>query len=245
ATGKPFANYWLHNGFVKVDHEKMSKSLGNFFTIHAMLERYHPEVLRLFILQSHYRSPLDFSEASIMEVRSGLERFYALLKTVKDILKTNCSGEELPAAAQDMMQHLASHKKHFAEAMEDDFNTARAIGHLFEMVREANHYFENTPKNVSPSQKIAVAGMVRDIFLGAGQVLGLFQDDPDEYFRKDRQKEAAKRGLNIADIESLIEERNLARSQKEWQKADEIRKILTDRGITLKDSPSGTSWSID
>jgi len=246
ATGKPFANYWIHNGFVKVDHEKMSKSLGNFSTVRSMLERYHPEVLRLFILQSHYRSPLDFSEASIADVRSGLERFYALLKTTKDILQTDClSGEELLVSTEEMLQHLASRKEHFVEAMEDDFNTARAIGHLFEIVHQANHYFESAKKGVSLFQKNVVAKAVRDILLDTGQILGLFQDDPHEYFRKDCQKEAAKRGLDVADIESLIEERNIARSQKEWKRADEIRNILVSRGVTVKDSTSGTSWTIE
>jgi len=245
ATGKPFANYWIHNGFVKVDHEKMSKSLGNFFTIRSVLERYHPEVLRLFILQSHYRSPLDFSEASITEARSGLERFYALLKTTKDILQRDClSGEELLVATEEILQQLALQKKHFVAAMEDDFNTARAIGYLFEIVRQANHYFENAKKNVSLFQKIVVAKMVRDILSDMGRILGLFQDDPDEYFRKDCQREAVKRGLDVSDIECLIEERNIARSQKEWQRADEIRNLLIGRGVTVKDDPSGTSWTI-
>jgi cysteinyl-tRNA synthetase len=246
ATGKPFANYWIHNGFVKVDHEKMSKSTGNFFTIRSMLERYHPEVLRLFILQSHYRSPLDFSENSIAEVRSGLDRFYALLKAAKDILRTDCSAdEELLVATKEMLQHLAFQKERFVEAMEDDFNTARAIGHLFEIVRQANHFFENAPKKVSFFQKTTVAKEIQNILLASGEILGLFHDDPDEYFRKSCHKEAAKRGLDVVDIENLIEERNIARSQKEWQRADEIRNILTGRGVTVKDSPSGTSWIIE
>jgi len=245
-TGKPFANYWIHNGFVKVDREKMSKSLGNFFTIHSVLKQYHGEVLRLFILQSHYRSPLDFSEASITETRLGLGRFYALLKTVKDILKTDCSAEEeLADTTKEMLQYLESRKVCFVEAMEDDFNTARAIGHLFEIVRQGNHYFENAKKDVSAFQKAAVARMIMDILHDAGQVLGLFQDDPDEYFRKDCQKEAEKKGLCVADIEDFIEKRNAARSQKEWQKADEIRNFLIDRGIILRDSPTGTSWTIE
>ena len=250
ATGKPFARYWLHNGFVRVDHEKMSKSLGNFSTIRDMLTRYHPEVLRLFILQSHYRSPLDFAETSIHEARVGLERFYALLKMVKDLLSV--AESTLPPAVEDftkpgseMVNRLQLLKAQFLEAMEDDFNTARTIGYLFDTVRQANSYLELTKKGAPSPEKIAIIRMTGEIMAEMGDVLGLFQEDPDAYFRLDREREAAKRGLDMAEIERLLVDRNMARAQREWAKADQIRIDLAARGVTLKDGPSGTTWTIE
>ena len=253
ATGKTFARYWLHNGFVRVDHEKMSKSLGNFSTIREMLKRYHPEVLRLFILQSHYRSPLDFSEQSIHEARLGLERFYALLKSLKDNLAA--AGETLPAPveafkkqAAGMAESLESINSRFVEAMEDDFNTMLVPWQLirfFDLVRQANNYLEMTGKKAPSPEKIAVVRMIGSILDEMGDVLGLFRDDPDEYFRRDREREALKKGLDIAEIERLLNDRSEARVRKEWGKADEIRVDLAAKGVTLKDGPTGTTWTIE
>ena len=250
ASGKPFARYWLHNGFVRVDHEKMSKSLGNFATIRDMLKLYHPEVLRLFILQSHYRSPLDFAETSIHEARLGLERFYALLKSVKDVLSVVTNVDTPPVESfskpgAEMLNRLQLLKTQFLEAMEDDFNTARAIGYLFDTVRQANNYLELTKKGAPSQEKIAILREIKEIMTEIGEVLGLFQEDPDMYFRLDREREAVKRGLDITEIERFLEERNLARAKKEWTKADQIRIDLAARGVTLKDGPSGTTWMIE
>jgi len=250
ATGKPFARYWLHNGFVRVDHEKMSKSLGNFATIRDMLKLYHPEVLRLFILQSHYRSPLDFAETSIHEARLGLERFYALLKSVKDVISASPNVDTPPVGGfskpgAEMLNRLQLLKTQFLEAMEDDFNTARAIGYLFDTVRQANNYLELTKKGAPSPEKTAIVREIKEIMTEIGEVLGLFQEDPDTYFRLDREREAVKRGLDITEIERFLEERNLARAKKEWTKADQIRIDLAARGVTLKDGPSGTTWMIE
>ncbi len=250
ATGKPFARYWLHNGFVRVDHEKMSKSLGNFATIRDMLKLYHPEVLRLFILQSHYRSPLDFAETSIHEARLGLERFYALLKSVKDVLSASPNVDTPPVGGfskpgAEMLNRLQLLKTRFLEAMEDDFNTARAIGYLFDTVRQANNYLELTKKRAPSSEKTAIVREIKESMTEIGEVLGLFQEDPDTYFRLDQEREAVKRGLDITEIERFLEERNLARANKEWAKADQIRIDLSARGVILKDSASGTTWMIE
>ncbi|MCU0581702.1 MAG: cysteine--tRNA ligase [Syntrophales bacterium] len=250
ASGKPFARYWLHNGFVRVDHEKMSKSLGNFATIRDMLKLYHPEVLRLFILQSHYRSPLDFAETSIHEARLGLERFYALLKSVKDVLSVVTNVDTPPVESfskpgAEMLNRLQLLKTQFLEAMEDDFNTARAIGYLFDTVRQANNYLELTKKGAPLQEKIVIFREIKEIMTEIGEVLGLFKEDPDMYFRLDREREAVKRGLDITEIERFLEERNLARAKKEWTKADQIRIDLAARGVTLKDGPSGTTWMIE
>ncbi|MBN1546018.1 MAG: cysteine--tRNA ligase [Syntrophaceae bacterium] len=249
ATGKPFARYWLHNGFVRVDHEKMSKSLGNFSTIRDMLKQYHPEVLRLFILQSHYRSPLDFAETSIHEARLGLERFYALLKSLKEILSGVEGSCTLPADltkdGNEMVDRLNIFRERFVAAMEDDFNTARAIGYLFELVRQANNYLDMTKKAAASLERVAIAQRIGEVMGEVGEVLGLFRDDPDAYFRTDQEREAAKRGLDPAEIERLIAARKTARDQKEWAKADQIRIDLAARGVILKDSPTGTVWTVE
>jgi cysteinyl-tRNA synthetase len=142
ATGKTLARYWVHNGFVQVNSEKMSKSLGNFFTIRDVLKQYHPEVLRFFLLQSHYRSPVDFSDAALNEARQGMDRFYSTLKMIQDLLAAGIeradSAAEPTEKDRELLGHLHSLRERFIEAMDDDFNTARAIGCLFDTIRLIN-----------------------------------------------------------------------------------------------------------
>ncbi len=141
-TGKPLARYWIHNGFVRVNSEKMSKSLGNFFTIRDILKQYHPEVLRLFLLASHYRSPVDFSDAALAEARQGMDRFYSTLMALREHgdrrtgsgrCRGNRSGKD-----REVIDQFQGLRERFCEAMDDDFNTARAIGVLFDTVRLLN-----------------------------------------------------------------------------------------------------------
>ncbi len=248
AYEKPFANYWLHNGFVRVNSEKMSKSLGNFFTIEEMLKRFAPEVLRFFMLQSHYRSPVDFSEDSLAEARQGMDRCYSTLKALQDAWK---AGEGAQAAdpaersgkEKDLAEVLSRLPERFSEAMNDDFNTARALGHVFDGIRHLNGYLLDKGFRVGPAS-VAVLRQARETLGGIGRVLGLFLVDPDRYLAEDREREAAKRGLDVAEIERLITGRREARANKDWQKADEIRKALADRQVVLKDGPAGTTWSI-
>jgi len=244
ATGKPLARYWVHNGFVQVNSEKMSKSLDNFFTIRDILKQYHPEVLRFFLLQSHYRSPVDFSDAALNEARQGMDRFYSTLKMIHDLLaagteRVDSAGEptEKDRELTDQLQNL---RERFTEAMDDDFNTARAIGCLFDTIRLINATLSGKKVEVSPAVLEQTEKTLREI----GAVLGLFIEEPDHYLRLDREREAVKRGLAIAEIEALIAERRSAREAKEWQRADEIRKGLAVRGVILKDTPTATTWTI-
>ncbi|MBM4313874.1 MAG: cysteine--tRNA ligase [Deltaproteobacteria bacterium] len=244
ASGKPLARYWIHNGFVRVNSEKMSKSLGNFFTIRDILKQYHPEVLRLFMMQSHYRSPVDFSDAALNEARQGMDRFYSTLKTIKDLRAaraegTNPSGDssEKDRELTDQLQNL---RERFVEAMDDDFNTARAIGCLFDAIRFLNAFL--TGKKAGPSA--ALLDQTENTLRETGAILGLLLADPDDYILLDRDREVVKRGLAVAEIEALIADRRSARENKEWQRADEIRKDLAARGVTLKDSPIATTWTI-
>jgi cysteinyl-tRNA synthetase len=248
ATGKPLARYWVHNGFVRINSEKMSKSLDNFFTIQDMLAAYHPEVLRLFLLQSHYRSPVDFSEEALAEARIGMDRFYSTLKRFKDLLT---SPSEIAAADpstlsgkhRDLHENLSSLPAQFVEAMDDDFNTARALGHMFETVRLMNGFMADRAFGRSP-ETVLLLKTAQDILIELGGVLGLFRTDPHVYFKQDRDREAAKRGLDTAEIESLIAARQAARSARNWQTADEIRDILAAKKISIEDSPLGTTWKI-
>jgi len=242
ATGKPLARYWLHNGFIRVNSEKMSKSLGNFFTIREILGHYHPEVLRLFMLQSHYRSPVDFSDAALAEARQGMDRFYSTLKALRERLAggREASAVERTGEERRPTDQIEALRERFQEAMDDDFNTARAIGHLFETIRLLNAFLAGTKMEASA----ALLGQAEKALLEIGAVLGLFREQPEEYLHLDREREAAKRGLTVAGIEALIAERRAAREAKEWQRADEIRKRLAVQGVTLQDGPNATTWAI-
>ncbi|MBN2438330.1 MAG: cysteine--tRNA ligase [Deltaproteobacteria bacterium] len=241
ATGKTLARYWIHNGFVRVNSEKMSKSLGNFFTIRDILQQYHPEVLRLFLLQSHYRSPVDFSDAALNEARQGMNRFYSTLKLLRD---TAAGGAETaPGTAEkdgEMKAQLRNLRVRFCEAMDDDFNTARAIGHLFDAVRLVNAALADKKPGVSRG----VFFQAGETLLEIGSVLGFFRQESDDYLLRDREREAGKRGVPVAEIERLIAERRAARAAKMWQKADEIRDGLAARGVILRDTPDATTWTI-
>jgi len=248
-TGKPLANLWLHNGFVKINSEKMSKSLGNVFAIQEMLNRYHAEVIRLFMLQSHYRSAVDFSEESLSEARLGMDRFYSTLKAIQDILQASeedvslPSPESLSGKTAELYALFNGLPDHFVEAMDDDLNTARAIGYLFDATRQINGFLRDgkTASSDAGRKVLSLAGKnIKDV----GYVLGLCQEDPDAYFLQDRERETRKRGIDPAEIEQLIAERWAARTAKNWHRADEIRQLLVEKGIVLKDSPTGTTWKV-
>lgn len=248
ATGKPLANYWLHNGFVRVNSEKMSKSLGNFFTIRDMLEAYHPEVLRLFILQNHYRSPVDYTDTSLAEARQGMNRLYAVRKTIQDILADRPTAPSLPMELAgkhgETIGKINAQREKFVEAMDDDFNTARAVGCLFDATRLINGYLAAKPSLTAP-ETIFVLHEAQQFFQEVGGVLGFFRKATDDYFLQDREREVRKLGLDVPEIERLIEARNAARTAKDWGKADEIRKTLAATNVFLKDSPTATTWSIE
>jgi cysteinyl-tRNA synthetase len=239
ATGKPFARYWLHNGFVRVNSEKMSKSLGNFFTIRDILAKYHPEVLRFFLLQSHYRSPVDFSDAALNEARQGMNRLYATLKALQDIAAASSDGSG--GTNLTVSEEVEKLRERFIEAMDDDFNTARAIGYLFDAIRAVNAYLAGSKKKISPEAAANITGK----FIEIGKVLGIFLEDPETYLLQDRDRETKKRDLNVAEIESLIAERKIARTAKDWQRADEIRKKIAEMGISIRDTAGETIWTIE
>jgi cysteinyl-tRNA synthetase len=244
ATGKPFARYWIHNGFVNINQEKMSKSLGNFLSNREILSHYHPEVVRIFLLSNHYRSPVDFSDQNLEEAKSHLERFYALLKDLKDLKRDGQDSASMNPQEREIQKIISELPDKFHEAMDDDFNTASALGHLNFCLRNLNGWVNQVKKEGEKQIPLALVNEATETFSKIGQVLGLFQDHPDHYF--DRQKTEKLRALDITEgeIARLIEERNQARRKKNWTKADEIRNLLLAKSIILEDTPQGTIWKV-
>ena len=221
ANGKPFATYWMHNAFLNIDNRKMSKSLGNFFTVREISEKYDLQVLRFFMLSAHYRSPLNFSADLMESSKNGLTRILTAVEHVRELL-AKASGEELlPGEAEQKEEAMAFVKK-FEEAMEDDFNTADAISALFELVK-----FANTTAAETSSK--AYLTCLNDEMQKLCDVLGIITEKKEE--------------ILDADIEALIEERQAARKAKDFARADEIRDQLLAMGITLKDTREGVKWS--
>ena len=212
ATGKKFVNYWIHNGFVQVDEEKMSKSLGNFFTVREVMARYRPEEIRFFILGSHYRSPLNYTEDNLNKARGALARLYTALR-----------GADVAAG-----QRLDTYTERFQAAMDDDFNTAEALAVLFDLANALNRAREQGTATAD------YAATLREL----GECLGILQDDPTAYL----QTGAGAGGLSDADINRLIEARRAAREAKNWAESDRIRDLLKAQEVTLEDSPQGTTW---
>lgn len=245
ATGKPFARYWLHNGFVKINAEKMSKSLGNTFPISDLVTTYHPEVLRLFMIQSHYRSPVDFSEGSLKETRAALIRGYTALQALKEAKAQYGSDAadgdgEVRAGQTDRWDDLISK---FNQAMDDDFNTAQALGHVFDAARQINQIIAAGKKTPAPALRTQLEAAT-GAFAHFAEVLGVFQSDPDEFFLADRSIEVTKSGLDVSWVEAMIAKRQKAREDKDWTLADDIRKELAEKNILLKDSSGRTVWSV-
>src|SRR5690554_1598423 len=208
-----YANTWMHAGAVRVDGEKMSKSLGNFFTIRDVLAKYHPEVVRYLLVSSHYRSPINYSEDSLKEARGALERFYLALKGLP---------QDVAAAGDE------SFAGRFAAAMNDDFNTPEACAVLFDMVREINRL-----KGTDTNAAAALAARLREL----ASVLGVLQLEADEFLLAGGADKLA-----AADIEAMIALRLAAREAKDWAESDRIRDELAEQGVILEDSKGVTTW---
>lgn len=215
ATGHTFVHTWMHAGAIRVNKEKMSKSLGNFFTIREIMETYPAEVVRYFLVSSHYRSQVDYSEENLAEAGRTLTRLYHALRGI------------VPAKAADVPE--SGHDQRFAEAMDDDFNTAGAIAVLHAVANEINQHRRDGREE---DAKRCAAVLVR-----LGGVLGLLQQDPEAFFQADTGGE-----LRAGDIEALIQARTDARKAKDFAEADRIRDHLAEKGIILDDAREGTSW---
>jgi len=217
STGKPFAGTWLHNGPVRVDNEKMSKSLGNFFTVREVLEKYPAEVVRYLLVASHYRSPINYSDQGLEQAWSSLERLYTAMR-----------GIDMDAAPD-----LANSRfeKAWRAAMDDDFNTAEALGVLFDLVREINRQRDTDLKQ---------AGQLAKLLRRLGGLLGLLQEVPEDFLQR-----GTAQVVDGAEIDALIADREQARVDKDWARADEIRDRLTAMKVVVEDGADGSSWRIE
>lgn len=213
AYGKKFANTWMHVGFINVNDEKMSKSLKNFETIESVLEKYPAEVIRFFLLSSHYRSEVNYSQDNMAQARVSLERLYTALRD------TNPERNAMDKAVRES----------FVKAMDDDFNTPAAIAVLFDLAREIN---------VAKMTDTGVANMLAGTLVRLGNIFGILQAEPAAFLQGEKQG-----GLSVKEIEAMIEKREHARAHRDFKKSDDIRKALAEQGILLEDIPGGgTRW---
>jgi cysteinyl-tRNA synthetase len=241
ATGKPFANYWVHNGFVQINSEKMSKSLGNFFTIRDILDKFLAETLRYFLLTMHYRSPLDFSFEALEEAEKGVKRIYSALNQVNaELAKTAWKKSPFP---EELTAELEAIEKHFDEAMADDLNTAGALGHVFSAVRLAGRVCEDKNLRKSEGGRDFFERIKADVAKWAG-VLGIFERDPAEFLTELRDNRVARAGIDPAKVQELLDARKQARADKDFAKSDAIRDELAAMQVEVKDTPQGATWDV-
>jgi cysteinyl-tRNA synthetase len=217
ATGKQFSHYWMHNGSVRVDNEKMSKSLGNFFTVRDVLKKYKPEVLRYLLLASHYRSPINYSDQGLQQSEAALERFYSCLRGLNT------------GSARDIVN--SRFEKAFHAAMDDDFNTPLALGVLFDLVRKINR--------IKETDTIAGTELAR-LLLRLGGILGILQTEPESFFQQPGES-AADSGM----IDKLVAQRWQARVDRDWARADELRAELSALKVVVEDKADGSIWRFE
>ncbi len=235
-SGRPFVRYWMHNGFITVDKEKMSKSLGNFFTIKEILARYEPEVVRYFLLSAHYRSPIEFSDSQLNEAELSIDRYYTTVMRIDDFLRDAARGDK-PVPSSGLENLLSSFMDRFHHAMDDDFNTASALGNIFELIREVNRFLDSRPSGDKAKELVSRA---RDVLAEAGAVLNIFNRTPREWYSA--LMRVKKIGLSEDELQEKIFQRQKAREAKDWATADRIRNELSAQGIILedkKDNPEG------
>jgi cysteinyl-tRNA synthetase len=219
-TGHKFVNYWIHNGFVRVDDEKMSKSLGNFFIIREVLQTYAPEVIRYFILNSHYMSPLNYSDENLDKAKASLTTLYQALLGIDDVLN---DSTETPVYEDN------DYSQRFFQAMDDDFNTPMAISVLFDLSHELNRV-----KSTHKEQAKTIAHQLKTL----AQLLGLLENNAQQFL----QGNASADGLSDDEINTLIAQRASAKQDKNWSECDRIRDVLDTENILLEDTPEGTRW---
>ena len=221
ANGKPFAKYWLHNAFFNIDNKKMSKSEGNFFTVRDISKKYDLQILRFFMLSAHYRSQLNFSAELMEAAQNSFDRILTAVENLKYLIKNSNTENGISEKEQVLLKEMLAYEEKFDAAMDDDFNTADAISAIFELVKFAN-------TNTSSDNSAGYLQTLLNKIVELSDILGLIVDKKEE--------------ILDSDIEKLIEERQAARKEKNFARADEIRDILLEQGIVLEDTREGVKW---
>ncbi len=240
-THKELAKYWVHNGFVQINAEKMSKSLGNFKTIRLILEQYLAETLRFFLLSKQYRSPIDFTDSSMDEAERGQKRVYQCLLEVKTALqRQNWKKSPFP---NEFMEEIQSTNTSIHDAMEDDCNTAAALGHIFALIRLVNRGLEDKSIRASEGMRDFLLAFQKTISTWA-EVFGIFQEDAQKFLLMLRNQQAKRKDIDVSAIENLIAQRQEARATKDFAKSDSLRDSLTTMGIEIRDTAQGVEWDI-
>jgi cysteinyl-tRNA synthetase len=242
ATHQPFVRYWVHNGFVNVDKEKMSKSLGNFVTIKQLLDRYEPQVLRYFLVgTTHFRHPINFSDAALDEAAARLAYIYETLRKVDAFLAQDVPPFGGPLPFQELIDQAEAR---FVEAMDDDFNAPKAMGDLTEVFKALNE-LADTRKQAKLAAAHTAARKLRERLTSIDRVLNLFGENPEAYLERHKRKAAARRNLSLDWIAERVQARLDARAAKDWARADAVRDELLASGVMLMDRPGGvTEWTV-
>ncbi|MGM0423483.1 MAG: cysteine--tRNA ligase [Thermodesulfobacteriota bacterium] len=242
ATGLELARYWLHNGFVQVHSEKMSKSLGNFVTLRDIFQDYLPEVLRFFLLSKHYRSPLDFSWESLQESEKGLKRLYQTKQLLEQALEREKWNPGL--LPQELQKELEESSRLWEQSLADDLNTAAALGHIFNICRLGNRLLED--KALALTQGAAQAyQMILENLSAMSGVLGLLDRPSQEFLSALRDVRAARLDIDPDRVEEMLQQRQQARQEKDFALADQIRDELAEIGVQVQDTPAGTTWDCE
>ncbi len=241
ASSKVFVNTWIHHGFVTIKDEKMSKSLGNFLTIREMLESYSPEVLRLFIFSAGYRTPLDFSDQAMKDAETGIDKIYTCLAAIDNL--TYNETKQTTVISQKDQHKLEKLENRLQAAMDNDFNSAQALGYVFDTIKTIN----KISRLLSPNPNSTDLKILKEIGQTISEfmnILGLMRKDPRKYVQEKQDKLLSALSITPPEIEAFITERNQARSSKQWDKADEIRNRLLQHNIEIKDGGEGTTWKV-
>ncbi len=241
ACGCELSHFWMHNGFVQVDSEKMSKSLGNFRTIRDILENCQPETLRFFLLNKHYRSPIDFTAGSLDEAEKALKRIYECLMESQKAL-TRAKWKKI-ILKEDLLGQLESLNSAIEQALDDDLNTASALGHIFNMVRLANRVLEDPTLKAAEGAKDFLEKFLAAI-KDKSAIFGLFAQDPEVWLEELRGVKMKKTGIDLAKVNTLLEKRLNLKKEKDFTGSDAVRDELSAMGISVRDTPEGQKWDI-
>ncbi|MDM8539589.1 cysteine--tRNA ligase [Desulfococcaceae bacterium HSG9] len=233
---KPYSKYWMHNGFVNINQEKMSKSKGNFLMVKDILKTYHPEAVRLFLLSNHYRSPIDFTDQALKEATMRLDKIYTLAHRVE--LTEGVSSESQLFEDNPFWNR-------FCQAMDDDFNTALGIGFLFDLLRNTNRLLDQI--QASSSTDMSLISQIQSNYAtlyAMGGVIGILTQSPDDYIASKKSETLEERSVDPQAVDELVAQRTQARQSKDWAVADKIRQQLNEMGVQVEDRPEGAVWRI-